>query len=67
LTEVFSTKFNLSNMLLSVEVFANVHNSIKIATFTVDFYCFLMFTCLNIKFCCFLPVITVTLKLSLLD
>ena len=66
LSEVLCTKFNFSDMFLSVQILANLHNGVKIMALAINFNSFFMFACLDIKICSLFPIITVTFELGLL-
>jgi len=67
LSEVFGTKLDLSDMLLSIEIPADFHDSVEVMTFTVDLNGFLVLTGLNVEVGSFLPVIGITLEFGLLN
>jgi hypothetical protein len=47
-SKVLSTKFNFSYVLLTIKVFAYFHDSVKIFSFAINFYCFFVLISLNI-------------------
>ena len=67
LSEELSAELDLSNVLRSVKVLADVHDGIEVRALSEDFNRFLVLACLNVKFGGLLPVVTVALELSLLD
>jgi hypothetical protein len=67
LSEELSAKLDLSNVLRSVKVLADVHDGVEVRALSEDFNRFLVLACLNVKFGGLLPVVTVALELGLLD
>ena len=67
LSKILSAQLYLLNMLLSVQVFANIHNRVQVWPLAINLDSFFVFASLNVKVSCFLPVIRVSLKLCLLN
>jgi len=66
LSEVLGAQHNFSVMLLFIEVFADVHDGVKILLLSKDFDCLLVLVRLLVQVCSFLPVARVSFELRLL-
>ena len=63
--EILSTKFDLCHMLLSIQVFAHIHDRVQVVPLAIDIDCLLMLAGLDVKISSFFPVITVAFEFSL--
>lgn len=67
LAEVFGAELDLADMFLSVKVFADIHNSVQVMTFTEDINGILMLTSLDIEISGFFPVVAISFEFCLFD
>ena len=54
-------------MFLSIKILADIHDCIEVLAFSVDFDSLFVLVCLNVKICCFFPVVAISLEFSLLN
>lgn len=66
-SKILGAKLDFGNMLGAVEISTNIHDRVQVVAFAINFNGILVLVGLDVKIGSFLPVVTVALKLSLLD